>query len=201
MELKNSEKQLIEAVSTIISEEGFARIGINNIAKIAGCDKVLIYRYFGGLEGLITAWAKKHDFYIQAYEAFVEKIENISKDNLKELTKEVLLAQLHFTKENRTHQELLLWELSGNLKFKVIRELREENGHKLQRILNEKLGENENKIDMYITLLIASINYVVLSTLKYPKFNGIDFSDQHSWIEYEHTLCDYIDMLFERIRL
>lgn len=200
MELKNSEKQLIEAVSTIIREEGFSRIGINKIAKTAGCDKVLIYRYFGGLEGLVTAWAKKHDFYIQAYESFMEKIETIGQDNLKELTKEILLAQLRFTKENRTHQELLLWELSGNLKFKIIRELREENGHKLQRILNEKLGEKGNRVDMYITLLIASINYVVLSTLEYPKFNGIDFSDPHSWIEYENTLCDYIDMLFERIR-
>lgn len=200
MELKNSEKQLIEAVSTIIREEGFSKIGINQIAKTAGCDKVLIYRYFGGLEGLVTAWAKKHDFYIQAYESFMEKIETTGQDNLKELTKEILLAQLRFTKENRTHQELLLWELSGNLKFKIIRELREENGHKLQRILNEKLGEKGNRVDMYITLLIASINYVVLSTLEYPKFNGIDFSDPHSWIEYENTLCDYIDMLFERIR-
>ena len=201
MKLRNSEKQLIEAVSTIINEEGFSKIGINKIAKTAGCDKVLIYRYFNGLEGLITAWANKHDFYIQAYELFNEKIETINKHNLGDITKEILLAQLHFTKANKTHQELLLWELSGSLKFKAIRELRENSGRNLQKTLDDKLGETGHKIDMYITLLIASINYVVLSTLEYSKFNGIDFSDENSWIEYERTLCDYIDMLFERIKL
>lgn len=37
------------------------------------------------------------------------------------------------------HQELLLWELSGGLKFKAIRDLREENGHKLQKYWSRKL--------------------------------------------------------------
>lgn len=62
MELKETEKRLLEAVSKIIEEEGFTQIGINRIAKKAQCDKVLIYRYFGGLDGLLAAWAKQYDF-------------------------------------------------------------------------------------------------------------------------------------------
>lgn len=201
MELKRSEIQLIEAVSTIIAEEGFSKIGINKIAKTAGCDKVLIYRYFGDLDGLITTWAKKHDFYIQAYDAFVKRIETVSQVDLREITKEILLSQLRFTKDNKIHQELLLWELSGGLKFKAIRDLREENGHKLQKLLELKADIKDSNFSMYITLLIASINYIVLSTLEYPRFNGIDFSRDASWALYENTLCDYIDMLFERINL
>ncbi len=193
--------QLIEAVSTIITEEGFSKIGINKIARTAGCDKVLIYRYFGNLDGLITTWAKKHDFYIQAYDAFINKVETVSQANLREITKEILLSQLHFTKENKMHQELLLWELSGGLKFNAIRNLREENGHKLQKMLELKADTKGLNISMYITLLIASINYIVLSTLEYPQFNGIDFSNDTSWTIYESTLCDYIDMLFEKINL
>lgn len=201
MELKRSEIQLIEAVSTIITEEGFSKIGINKIAKTAGCDKVLIYRYFGNLDGLITAWAKKHDFYIQAYNAFVHRVETISQAKLREITKEILLSQLHFIKGNKMYQELLLWELSGGLKFKAIRDLREENGHKLQEMLELKADIKNLNVGMYITLLIASINYVVLSTLEYPKFNGIDFSDDTSWTIYENALCDYVDMLFEKFNL
>lgn len=198
MELKRSETQLIEAVSTIITEEGFSKMGINKIARTAGCDKVLIYRYFGGLDGLIAVWAKKHDFYIQAYDTFINRIETVNETNLKQITKEILLAQLHFIRENKMNQELLLWELSGGLKFKAIRDLREENGHKLQKILEQKVDTKDLNISMYITLLIASINYIVLSTLEYPLFNGIDFSSDTSWTIYENTLCDYIDMLFEK---
>ena len=51
MELRETEKKLLTAVSTIIEEEGFTKLGVNHIARQAKCDKVLIYRYFGGLEG------------------------------------------------------------------------------------------------------------------------------------------------------
>ena len=60
MELKETEKRLLEAVSRVIEDEGFTKIGINRIARQAQCDKVLIYRYFGGLDGLLVAWAKQY---------------------------------------------------------------------------------------------------------------------------------------------
>lgn len=198
---RRSEKQLLEAVSTIIAEEGFSKIGINRIARTAGCDKVLIYRYFGGLDGLITAWAKKHDFYMQAFDAFAHKIETIGKVDLRELTKEILLSQLRFTRGDKMHQELLRWELSGGLKFEAIRHLREEHGYRLQKTLERKAGIEDAHFSMYITFLIASIDYTVLSTLEYPRFNGIDFSEESAWADYEHTLCAYIDLLFEKFHL
>lgn len=201
MELKDSEKRLIEAVHTIISEDGFSKLGINKIARTAGCDKVLIYRYFGGLEGLVTAWAQKNDFYVQAYDSFIEKIRNITKENLKDMTKEVLLSQLRFTRENDTLQELLIWELSGHNNFKAIRELREKNGKKLQEVLDEKLGAEKQSASMYITILVTSINYIVLSTLNYPLLNGIDFSNEESWVKYEEALCGFIDSIFDSNRL
>lgn len=198
-EVKKSETKLIDAVSTIIAEEGFSKLGINRIARTAGCDKVLIYRYFGGLDGLIAAWAAKHDFYIRAYDDLIERIESAERVDLREMTEEILLSQLRFTKGNKLHQELLLWELSGGMKFKAIRDLRERNGNELQKTLERKAGIADPHFSMNITLLIASINYTVLSASAYPRFNGIDFSADASWTLYEKTLCDYIDMLFERI--
>lgn len=199
MKLKNSEIRLIESVNSIVEEEGFAKLGINKIARVAGCDKVLIYRYFGGIEGLVTAWAKKCDFYIQTADRFIQEIDNTDNVNLKDITKEILLAQLDFTRNNKTLQELLLWEISGDSKFKAIRKLREENGYRLQTTLETKLLLKKAKVNMYITFLISSINYVVLSTSQYPHFNGIDFSKEESWTEYKSVLCDYIDLLFNKI--
>ena len=88
MELKETEKRLLEAVSKIIEEEGFTQIGINRIAKKAQCDKVLIYRYFGGLDGLLAAWAKQYDFYSFAYSEFAGQIAQVTTANLKDIIKE-----------------------------------------------------------------------------------------------------------------
>ena len=129
---RESEKRLIKAVSTVIEEDGFDKVGINHVARTAGCDKVLIYRYFGGLEGLLTAWAKNNDYYTSAYDRFYEEIKEADQSQINELTKKVIVSQLHFLRENKVMQELILWELSGRSKFKTLQDIREKNGNKLQ---------------------------------------------------------------------
>ena len=117
MELKETEKRLLEAVSKIIEEEGFTQIGINRIAKKAQCDKVLIYRYFGGLDGLLAAWAKQYDFYSFAYSEFAGQIAQVTTANLKDIIKTILLKQLEYLKDSHLMQELYVWELSGKSSF------------------------------------------------------------------------------------
>lgn len=47
-------RSLQEAALRILTRDGFAALGPNAIAAEAGCDKKLIYRYFGGLDGLLA---------------------------------------------------------------------------------------------------------------------------------------------------
>jgi len=46
---------ILAAAKAQLAEHGFAEFGVNAIARRAGCDKQLVYRYFGGLEGLVDA--------------------------------------------------------------------------------------------------------------------------------------------------
>ena len=196
MKLRNAEKRLLIAVSQIIENEGFSKIGVNKIAKQAKCDKVLIYRYFGGLEGLLAAWAKDNDFYTLAYQAYSERVTKAeSSEDIIKLTQTVLLKQLNFLRTNKLMQELLAWELSGNSTFRSIQDERERNGFKLQEELEKKLGKESKDVRMFITILIASINYIVLATRQYRIFNGIDFSNPEAW----ETIYKYIRALFENI--
>lgn len=87
MKIKETEKRLLEAVSKVIEEEGFTKIGINRIARQAQCDKVLIYRYFGGLDGLLVAWAKQYDFNSFAYSEFINLVEQATTSNLLDIMK------------------------------------------------------------------------------------------------------------------
>lgn len=55
--------RLLAAVGEVLARDGFAALGVNAVAKQAGVDKVLIYRYFGGLPGLIEAWGSSGSFW------------------------------------------------------------------------------------------------------------------------------------------
>ncbi len=64
-----TEEKILAAVGAILAEPGGSRrLGVNAIAARSGVDKVLIYRYFGGLDGLLAAFADKTDLWPRAEE-------------------------------------------------------------------------------------------------------------------------------------
>mgnify|MGYP001027882824 FL=1 len=200
MELKETEKRLLDAVSHIIENDRFTKIGVNRIASRAGCDKVLIYRYFGGLDGLLVEWAKRHDYYSFAYSEFIDTIKQSEKEDIRQIVKDVLFRQLHYLKDNVLMQQLLVWELSGHSSFKGILEERERIGYKLQEELNKSLDiGNDN--DMSVAIIISAINYIVLFTRQYPKLNGIDFSKPEAWSRMEAMISKYVDFIFDDSKL
>jgi AcrR family transcriptional regulator len=56
-------EKLLRALKRMILRDGLAAVGVNALAREAGCDKVLIYRYFGDLDGLYEAFAEQSDFW------------------------------------------------------------------------------------------------------------------------------------------
>jgi AcrR family transcriptional regulator len=54
-----TEDRVLDAAAEILTREGAGGLGINALAKTAGCDKQLIYRYFGGLEGVMAALGER----------------------------------------------------------------------------------------------------------------------------------------------
>ena len=68
-----TENKLIVAIGQMIEENGFEKIGINAVAAKSGVSKILIYRYFGSIDGLITAFIRKNDFWLNFPNKFPEK--------------------------------------------------------------------------------------------------------------------------------
>ena len=83
---KNKTKEkILQAAVNMLTRSGFHDFGINSVAKEAGHDKVLIYRYFGDLNGLLTAVAEQSEFFPDL-PAFRECWEPKDADNTSALT-------------------------------------------------------------------------------------------------------------------
>lgn len=54
--------RILDALTRIILRDGLSAVGINALAREAKCDKVLIYRYFGDLDGVYAAFASSREF-------------------------------------------------------------------------------------------------------------------------------------------
>ena len=57
-----TEQRFQGAVLDLVAESGCAKLGVNLVAERAGADKVLIYRYFGGLDGLLERVAQSRSW-------------------------------------------------------------------------------------------------------------------------------------------
>lgn len=73
-----TQKRIQEAALALLHREGFEAWGVNRIAREAGIDKVLLYRYFGSLEGLLqkivdetSFWPVPDDLPDHSAEAFI----------------------------------------------------------------------------------------------------------------------------------
>jgi AcrR family transcriptional regulator len=74
-----TEKRILDAAHALLAGDGFENWGVNEVARRAGTDKVLIYRYYNSLDGLLTAVIQSTDFWPdpallpeQSPEAFIE---------------------------------------------------------------------------------------------------------------------------------
>ena len=195
---EQSRQKLIDAVGTIILRDGFNAIGINSVAKEADLDKVLIYRYFDGLDGLLREFAKRKDFYINISDLILDEIENARAEDLKELIIKILVSQLRGLRENRALQELMVWEILERNELTIaIAKDREEKGYELSKRLKEKMNLTGNESDAAIALLVSGIYYLVLRARTVDVFNGVDLSSEEGWLQIEKAIRQIVISYFD----
>jgi len=93
-------KRILDAAAKVLSEDGYAAFGVNAVAREAGCDKVLIYRYFGGLEGLAETLGERLDVWLgpmlkpTGIEGYGAVMAQVLRDYLKALRGNPLLKRI-----------------------------------------------------------------------------------------------------------
>lgn len=173
-----TEKKILDAAGDIIAEEGFERIGINAIAQKAEVSKMLIYRYFGGLEELIAKYILQKDYWINT------TIDPQERADIGQSTKQLFREQIMQLRKDITLKRLYRWELSTNNPITDrLRGKREENGCRLIRIICELTKSPQKEVASLASILSASISYLALLEELNPVYNGIDLQSDKGWEE------------------
>ncbi len=103
-----TEQRLLQAVRSILEESGFAHLGINAIAERAGVDKVLIYRYFGGVPGLLAAVGEEE--YFPQDEELAELLQSPANSQPGPIGDRALDFYLRWVEHRPILRQLFLWE-------------------------------------------------------------------------------------------
>lgn len=185
---KSTEKKMLDAVRTIIAEEGFEKVGVNLVAQKAGVSKMLIYRYFGSVENLIAEYILRKDYWI-----------NISTDkttiqDVGAFIKKVFREQIAQMRKDVTMRRLYRWELStDNPVIGQLREKRESNGCKLIDVVSRLTHASTKEIAALASIVSASISYLTLLEESLPVYNGIHLQTDSGW----ENIAQGIDLIID----
>jgi len=202
--VKNKEQtmqRLIDAVGTIIKNKGYKGLGLNAIAKEADVSKILIHRYFGGVDQLVEAYVLKNDYWIaKAKDVNREASGNTDRETLKNLVSDLLKGHFEYFNTHEEMRSIILWEITEKtVLLNSISHVREEVG----KLLLEKsapLFKDSNKSLKAITaLMVSAIYYMVLHAKKNEStICGIDINSQEGQIEILKTIEQIVDWAFDK---
>jgi AcrR family transcriptional regulator len=193
-----TEQKIIEAVGRVICRGGYERVDINAVAKEAGVSRMLIYRYFGDLDGLLSEFARQKDYWLKLNVSFKEQLDRTDFDHLQSFSTELFIGQLRDLRANRELQELIRWSLAEKRPFiQEIDAQREKVGIEIIQSVISKLPSTDLDIKALIGLLISGLYYIVLRSSTTDVFNGIDLSSENGWGEIETGITQFFDLLFK----
>ena len=180
-----TKRRLVDAVGAILARDGFSRLGINAIAREAGADKALIYRYFGGLPELLEAYAESATFWPTVEEMAGGSLDALAAMPLRARWKHVLHHYVAELRRRPLTQEILAWELSERNEVTArLEEVRERRGLVISTALAKDLPAGVD-VAALVGFFASAVHYLLLRARKIRVFNGIDLRTDEGWARLE----------------
>lgn len=193
-----TEERILAAVGEVLARDGFAALGVNAIAKQAGVDKVLIYRYFGGLPELLRTWGASGRFWPRVADLLGDDAQA-----LLALPPAERYARFfrHFIDELRRRPltlEVLAAEVVERNELTAILEAeREAWGDEATRLLGGEAFAAHPYVRGVTLLLVAGVQYLALRSRKIRVFGGVDLRRDEGWDELKRSIDELAHRLFE----
>ena len=181
---EQTRQRLIEAVGKALSEQGFQGLGVNAVARAAGVDKVLIYRYFGGLPELLEAYGASQRFWPSRDEVLGREVEAIRALPRAERVEAVLLGLLEALRERPQTIEILAWEaVQQSPLTAMLAERREAWSREILGELFDDAGPEDRALLAMASLLVAGFQYLLIRARRGTMYGGIALDTEAGWAE------------------
>jgi len=202
MAVKDAEEtksRIIAAVGTLLAKGGFHAVGVNAVARSAGVDKVLIYRYFGGLPKLLRAYAMQGGFWPLLSELLGGSLQELAKLSAPQIGSRILKGHLRQLLKRPNTREIMRWELvERNELTDELARAREQQGLQLLDLMKSFPVDIPAKGDVaaVTAILHAGITYLVLRAKTADVYNGVELGTEAGWKRFEAAIDELSNAYF-----
>jgi AcrR family transcriptional regulator len=179
-----TERRILDAAGRVIARDGFRGLGVNAVAREAGVDKVLIYRYFGGIEALLDTWGRE-------VLGVAEPVPHPATPTTSAADRAAasLIGFARAARLNPQALEVMRWELvEDNALTRRLAGLRESAGMaNLSRIGLDEEQARAVDLPALAAVLSAGLLHIALRARTAPRWLGIPIRTKQGWARLEQA--------------
>ena len=181
-------ERILRAMGDVMAERGTEKAGINAVAERAGVNKVLIYRYFGGWNGLLEAYVQRGFFLSMFNEKFLDSVpNNLTPETRSKAWSEYTIQFMREFRSRKSSQELIRWEMS-NGETELARRLADFRDQSYKTMVS-KLAPYADFDPIAITsLMVAAVTHLVLTSNQRDHIGDIDLRSDAGWERLETAI-------------
>ncbi|MCE7896080.1 MAG: TetR/AcrR family transcriptional regulator [Gammaproteobacteria bacterium PRO8] len=187
-----TEALLVEAFGRIVQRHGLRFVGVNEVVKEAGVGKALLYRYFGGLPGLVEAWGRENRIWPKLVD--MVPLSGAPGATAAQVLKKIVVRNAQVHRDDPVRVEMLADELMTPTAISgALGEIRKQVGRDHAALF----ARNRDFRDHHLTMVVmmAAASYLAMRAVKAPRFMGEDLADAATWTR----LMAEIEAIIERV--
>jgi AcrR family transcriptional regulator len=181
---ERTKSKILRAVGEVIEQHGTEKVGVNLIARTAGVNKVLIYRYFESVDGLMEQYVKSGEYTSTTSTEYIDNIPQLAPEERGKVLTGLMHTFMNDLRERKATRDLLRWEIGTGKSM-----LSEARNQVALRILS-KIGDlpHYNDTSALVTFLTAGIYYMTISTDYREKMIDVDLHSDEGWKRIEKVI-------------
>jgi AcrR family transcriptional regulator len=183
-----TQKKILQAFERLITRDGLHNVGINAVAREAGVDKVLVYRYFGGVPQLLAALASQHPLWPSFEEVIGTNALGAADLSAEEIAFRFLTGLVRELRKRPLSLAVLRAELVEQ--SSLTRELsraREKWADDMLEYL-QSTGVSPEVMAPVAAILSAGLLHLLLNPALADAFGGVDLKHEDGWKKMEEVL-------------
>ena len=179
-------QRIVEALEEVIAERGLEGVGVNRVAEKASVSKVLIYRYFGGMEGLLEYYVKMGKLFPTFTPAVLDQIRPLHDSDVARIWYRQVIQTYRYFRTFKAAREVLKASVIENDSIaETAARAQDEEMTRLVSQLSFVKGADTQAVS---AVMLGAMNYLTIMAQNDRTMVSIDLRSEEGWQRIENAV-------------
>ncbi|UFH57334.1 TetR/AcrR family transcriptional regulator [Spirosoma sp. KNUC1025] len=179
-------QRIVEALEDVIAERGLEGVGVNRVAEKANVSKVLIYRYFGGMEGLLEYYVKMGKLFPVFTPTLLDQIRPLHESDVARIWYRQVIQTYRYFRTFKTAREILKASVIEN--DSIAETTAKAQDDEMTRLVSQLSFVKGADTQAISAVILGAMTYLTIMAQNDRTMINIDLRSEKGWERIENAI-------------